>query len=348
MPKCNKKIILLILIFLPVMLLAADTGAKKIGTLDSILQPRSLHVYGDRAYVVENYTINIISLGTGELINSFGKRGEGPGEFKRSPVLRIYPDFLAVNSWGKLVFFGHEGRYIKEMKHQFGRDVGAIPLGDRYVAQKSDFSEKDQQAVQSFGIYNSSFNLVKTIFQSPNPFEIDILPGNQKQPYPVIHDNISLDVYEERIYIADSRKGFYFKVFDSHGKWLHDIKADVPPTRVSDPFRTRLLEKLKSEPWWKQFENKLEPVFPEFLPEIRFFTIQHNKIYVQTFIEKEDDALFRIHDLTTKKMSTIYLPRACDGALKWYDIQKGDYYYLRENEDTDMWELFVVNISGIQ
>ena len=105
-----------------------------------------------------------------------------------------------------------------------------------------------------------------------------------------------------------------------------------------------MLMKLTSESWWKQFKNKLEPVFPKFFPEIRFFNILDNKIYVQTFTEKGDDCLFRIYDITSKGISNVFLPRACEGTIKWYDIQNGQYYYLKENEESDSWEMFVVNI----
>ena len=344
MPKLKSRIIFVDLIVLFFLLLPGKTEAKKIAILDSILKPRNLYVHLDRAYITEKHIIHIISLKTGVLLQSFGKQGEGPGEFKGIPELRVFPDFLTVNSWGKIIFFDHNGRYINERKHQFGHHTGAIPLGDKYVAQKSNFSEKDQKVVQIFGIYDDSFNLLKNIFESPNPNEMDILPGSKKQPYPVINDNISLEIYDGRIYIADSRKGFYFKVFDNNGTWLQDINVSLPPKKVDDKFKKKMLMKLASEPWWGQFKNKFEPVFPKFYPEIRFFNIQDNKIYVQTFTEKGDDCLFLIYDITSKRISKVFLPRAYDSTIKRYDIQNGQYYYLRENEESDYWEMFVVNI----
>jgi len=319
--------------------LPAAAEIQRIAVLDPVLQPRSLHVQGDRAYVTEKDAIHIVSMGSGEILGRFGKRGEGPGEFKRTPVLRVYPDVLVVNTWGKILFYTPEGRYLREMKHRFGRDVGAIPLGDGYVAQKTDFSEKEQQAVQSFGIYDGSFKLIKTLFESPNPYEIDILPGDKKQPYPVIHDNISLEVAGERIYIADSRRGFHFEVYDRNGAPHDDIHVALTPRRVDESFRRKRIADLEAQPWWGQFKGKLEPVFPEFFPEIRFFTVRDDRIYVQTFVEEGDGVLFRVYDLARRRMSTVLLPRACDGDRSLYDIHRGRYLFLRLDDDTDTWEL---------
>jgi hypothetical protein len=331
-----------VMFFLLILPLPAES--EKISTLETILKPRSLHVYGERAFITEKDRIHIVSLNNGELLNSFGKQGEGPGEFKGTPTLRIFPDTLTINSWGKISFFDHDGQYIKEMKHQFGHHVGAIPLGDKFIGQKSNFSEKEKIILQSYGIYDASFHLLKKLFESPNPHELDILPGDGKQPFPVVNDNISLDTDDERIYISDSRQGFFFKIFDSSGKWVEDIRVNLPPRRVDNHFKKNMLARLEAERWWKQFKNKLDPVFPRFFPEIHFFLVRDKKIFVQTYVEKENRSLFRIYDLPTQKLSEVFLPTAYDKTNTWYDIRNGRYYYLKNNESTDTWELFVMTI----
>ena len=66
--------------------------ANLIGTLEDILKPRSLTVYKGKAYITEKEAIHIVSLESGKLLKSFGRKGEGPGEFKRAPNIRIVDD----------------------------------------------------------------------------------------------------------------------------------------------------------------------------------------------------------------------------------------------------------------
>ncbi len=339
MPRWFIRIIVTFLVSCIFFVFQMKVEAKFIGVLEDILQPGSIKVYKGKAYITEKEAVHIVSLETGKLLKSFGKKGEGPGEFRRAPKIRISGNSLIVNTWGKIIYFDLAGNYQKERKHQFGRHTGAIPLGENFAAQRSDFSEKEQAAVQEFGIYDQDLKLIKKIFFGPSPEELDILPGNRKQPYPMITEKISMEVYNGRVYISDTRKGFYFEVFDKQGNRIEEILVKGIPVKVSREYKKRALEKLRSAKWWKSLKHKLEPVFPEFFPEIKFYTLNGDQIYVETHLTKGDNSLFRIYDLETKKVSEIYLPVASDRSFKRYDIRNGKYYYLKENEEDDNWEL---------
>ncbi len=345
MPKCFTRNILICIFVILFFMFHMKMEAKLIGPLEKILTPRSIIVYKNKAYIAEKDTIHIVSLESGKLMKSFGKKGEGPGEFKRTPNIRIVDDRLIVNSWGKIMYFDLDGNYQKERKHQFGRDTGAIPLGENFAAQRSEFSEKEQIALQEFGIYDQNFKLICKLFEGPSPNELDILPGNLKQPFPMITHQISMQVYNGNVYISDTRKGFYFQVFNRDGKRAEEIRIEQDPLKVGGEYKKKALEKLVRKTWWKSFKDKLDPVFPEYFPEIRFFTIRDHKIYVETHLEKGGKTLFSVYDLKTKKISEILLPPASDGSFARYDFDKETYYYLFENEDDDNWELHVKAIK---
>ena len=335
-----KKIILICLIVIFFMVWSLYPGPVKISSLDKILRPRTLLIDGDRAYITERECIHIVSLVTGEILKTFGKRGEGPGEFKSTPLIRMYERGLVADSWGKVLFFDRDGNYQSEFRHQFTHETGIIPLNGTYAAQKSDFPEKEQKASQEFGIYDASFKLIRKIWNAPSPGDIFILSGSGKQPFPMIRDRIYMDAIDGKIYISDSRKGFYFRIFDEHGYPAGDIFVRLEPVKVNAEYKARMLEQLTRESWWGKLKDKLDPVFPEFFPEIRFFTLSGRQIFVETYIDNGDRRLFRIYNVDTKKMSEAYLPAASDLTVKRYDFHKGYYYFLRENEDDETWELY--------
>jgi hypothetical protein len=65
------------LFFLSCVVFAANTVE-----LPDLLDPAAIHVDGNRMYITEHATIYIYSTKDYHLIKKFGRRGEGPKEFK--------------------------------------------------------------------------------------------------------------------------------------------------------------------------------------------------------------------------------------------------------------------------
>ncbi len=58
--------------------------AKKVVTLSGILAPSDIKIDEERIYITQHEEIYIYSLKDYRLIKKFGRKGEGPGEFKLS------------------------------------------------------------------------------------------------------------------------------------------------------------------------------------------------------------------------------------------------------------------------
>lgn len=320
-------------------------SAEKIADLPDILKPESFILKGDKGYIAERKRIFIISLDTGKVIKSFGKQGEGPGEFKGRPQLTVYPDYLVVNSWGKIMYFSHTGEYLRQQSHQLGHHPGALPIKDGFAGQKSGYSEKDRGVTQSFGIYDKDFKLVKQIFEAPNLSEYEIRPGQAKQPYYVIKDYIGFQVYNDKVFVADSRKGLFFKVFDHRGQWLYDIRVPTTPVTISRQVKERELANLERQAWWAHLKDRFTPQMPESYPEIRHFLIIDKKIYILTYQEKGGECLMKILDLQGKTLGTIFVPAAMEETRALYGIDNNRYYYLKDNEESETWELHAARLE---
>ena len=56
--------------------------AKRVTIFKELLKPNRIYLDQDRIYITERTKVFVYSLKDYKLINTFGKQGEGPGEFK--------------------------------------------------------------------------------------------------------------------------------------------------------------------------------------------------------------------------------------------------------------------------
>jgi hypothetical protein len=152
-----KKMILILLILL-VFLFTSAAYAGKLAALPGHLVPNALAVGDNYFYITENSTVYVYSMKDFKLVKKFGKKGEGPREFKGTSTLTVLTDQLMVNSTGKVSFYTIDGTYLKEFNnivsgHTFNQ------LGSRFIGRKS-LPDKKGQLWATVNIYDSSFNKV--------------------------------------------------------------------------------------------------------------------------------------------------------------------------------------------
>ena len=71
--------LLLQILILPISLLLP--ASQKSIALPDLLKPQAFEVDSQHLYIIEGHRIHVFSLGNWKKVNSFGRRGEGPGEF---------------------------------------------------------------------------------------------------------------------------------------------------------------------------------------------------------------------------------------------------------------------------
>ncbi len=83
----------------------------------------------------------------GRVVKVFSKKGEGPGEFKFLPKLKVHGNSLWVASSSKVAEFDLDGNLVREFRLKGSyRDI--IPLGDgRFLASRLSFEEKTGERV---------------------------------------------------------------------------------------------------------------------------------------------------------------------------------------------------------
>jgi hypothetical protein len=124
------------------------------------------------------------------------------------------------------------------------------------------------------------------------------------------------------------------------------------PIPFKDPLRKRVKYFLNTDVRYKNVPPNIRSMFflPDYLPAIRDITTSDNKVYIQTYKIEKNRSEFFIFDFNGKLLKKVFLPQADGDIVKLntnttFTIHHNKYYYLVENLDEEVWELFVEEIK---
>lgn len=314
--------------------------AGKIVPLPELTKATKLAVFGDEVFVVnDRYTVMIYSAPDFKLKRQFGKKGAGPGEFKRPIRLSILPDFILVDSQDRLSWFSREGKLLKQKNKSTGSRH--IPFKDNFIVKSVQFLSR-QKSETKFRICDSEFNEINVLHKFSR--EIPLLGGPNAPPikeWQMVHPyyDIHYDAAAGKIFVFDSSKGFYINVFDEKGQNLYTIDKteEIGNTKVPDEYKDKKNKEFKDSGFWRELREP-EMVYPKYFPAYEWAAVDKGKIYIQTFKRKNDRARFFVLNLEGKVLKEIYLPVV---ANRDHTVSDGTLYNLVENEETETWELHI-------
>ncbi len=313
--------------------------AGTVAQLPEAAKPKRILVDGNQLYVVEKSTIHIYSLKVFKHLKQFLKRGEGPGEAKSVISLKIGPDSLLVREPGKVMFFSKDGNFEKEIR--INRNFTRIShLAKNFVGVFIQVDKETRGDFLSVNVFDKDFNIVKTVHKGAihNAFKAG------KKDMELITDFFDYAVYNDQIYVADTRNGFSIKVYDKHGDPLFAIDKEYEKIKVAESFKKNYLDRAKKSPYYERTSKIFNYVFREYRPAIYSFWVNNEKIYVLTHKTKGDEEKMErelvIMDLKGKILERTFVP-AKTNVYIFNDI----YYWLEENEKKEVWEIHTHQIK---
>jgi hypothetical protein len=343
-------LILIVLFFIFFTLL----NAEKLMVLKEVLKPESIEIYGDKLYVVQGSNFYVYDLEKLKLESTFGRKGEGPGELKEVPMLpnsiKILPDKIFVDGMGKVIFYSKNFKFQKEIKKKY-MTFKTIPVGENFVAMRMLPAGKNKYYF-SVLLLDSEMNMIKELYkQEYRETDIDI---------DMVIDSIHFAVYQDKIYIEKSKQGFCIAIFDSQGNLELEIKKDFKAPEISPKDKLEILENFKQdslvkmmmerEGGWTNFKNKMNFNYPKNFPVIQDVLVVDNQIIVATYDRKNLKRKYILMDLKGTVLKTVYLPIPRESSYltmamgrdnRFYGIVNQKYYYLKENPDSEEWEIHV-------
>ena len=334
------------LLFILLLLPAPHVTAKKVATLPNILTPFDLLVDKDRFYINESATIYIFSLKDYSLVNKFGRKGEGPGEFKLDDDNQVFvcllPDILMVNSVGRISYFSKDGTFIREIPNQSGQWLK--PLGDHFVGMRIWYDKKNTR-FRTVCIFDSQLKRLKDIYSEvhgiqPRKKTIDAISWPSSWNYLTYGDNVFVMGTENKLHI-----------YNKQGESISTIQLDYKPLKLTASKKEEYITYYKKvDPYWRARWERLKNwyVFPDYFPVARFFKIKDDKIYILTYKEEKNQNEFLILDLKGRYLGNVLLPLVSTDIMGVmpFDFQGNYLYQLVENEETENWELHVSDITS--
>lgn len=341
--------LILFLIFFLTLPGPADAG--KVVPMPQLGKPNSITVDKNHIYITDQASIAIYSLKDFKLEKTFGRRGEGPGEFRLLPQdkigLRIVvaEDYILVNSTGRLSFFTKTG----EFKNQVNiKDPAQFlkPLGEKFVGFKR--VRADKILYLTINLYDpQDLQLQKEIFRKEYYGQMDDIPD-------CLHFAMSMkeesrrgalyQVYDNRLFVEGKNSEIH--VFDSSGNKLYTLRHDYEKIKIPAAFKQKVLAFFEKRYPTIYRIAKQKGEFPAYFP-IRYFHVADNKVYVLTFKSQEGKSEFYILAAKGKLLKKIMVPFQDAEFLQAYPytIGKGKCYQLVENPDTDEWELHIHELN---
>lgn len=89
---------------------ALSLYSEKIGSFPDIRQPSRIYIQNDELYVVDGgRKISVYSIPDQKFLREISKNGEGPGEYRFSPILKITPEQIFFGALNKILLFSRTG-----------------------------------------------------------------------------------------------------------------------------------------------------------------------------------------------------------------------------------------------
>jgi len=312
--------------------------AVKIAELEEIQKFPTLVIGDQYLYIWDRSTLNIhiYSRKDFSFLGMFGKKGEGPGEFKWINVLQIFPDFLFISGMDKISFFSKMGK-LKDEKRANPNSGKYSLLGKNFICTKFVPQKPTAKYAEiKFTLLDSDLQKNKDLFKTKILATLHYNPLKKKQDFMLVSGFAGYKVYNDRLYIGTTERGIYFAVFDSRGKKLYAIDHPYKRRELTAEHKSRYIGRVLRwhGPKVKRMYNL---VLPEYFPAFSNFDISDGKIYVLMFPEHPD--LGKPQEILVLDLDGKLLKKTTIPYREAFCISKGKYYYLIDNEITEMWEL---------
>jgi hypothetical protein len=328
--------------------------AERIIALPELESPRQIVVEKGRVYFVDKRDVVVYDLSDGRLLMRIGKLGQGPGEFAMGPRrLTALGDRLIVQDLRSSEWFNLEGVRIGGNNdpdpiafYQF------LPVGNNFVGFPMIWNDEGSLAGPAGRIYDSNLKLKRKFFGELPPLPSAPPPPGSSQPAGksdklLIRDYGDYRVYEDRIYVVDSRRGFSISVFDENGDLLREIKHPADKVRVPRSFVDEVVKEWKASEDWQTEYSHVNPVVPEYFPALLDFKIDKGRIYALTAAQRDGLYEIIVLDLEGKILGREFrFPLRPNFEMPFfngfrYDIEGNELVWFNYSDDKNTYELHI-------
>ena len=223
----------------------------------------------------------------GNYLLSFGRQGQGPGEFQNPPylVLNELDEIMATAvSRRRLVLFNKNGTFLREIVFDVNIGRGILLKNENYLIFHQVWGRRDSDYMSQapLSLWNSEFKEIVELTRLKLPNFFKMTKGTDR----VFKWSVSGDF----IYIGDDDEEYEINVYDFDGNEVRRIRKKYKEVSITKDYKEEKLKDMNPE------ERKVT-FFPDSFPPYQtFFTSDDGWIFVMTNErgENEDESVFDI------------------------------------------------------
>lgn len=337
-----------ILVLLLLMCSIGIMAAVKVIPLPTLSEPFVIKVDDSQLYLSHGTSITIMSLKDWSIKKTFGQSGHGPKDFAEFVYARPVENYLVITSFEKLSYYSKNGELIKEMRTGLTSTYDICPIGKNSVS-RGPASQIDNKLYITIKLYGPDSKELKELQRVKDNFQND-------EGLNVLGRPIFYDVYDNKIWVA-GKEDLILDAYDENGTKLFEINHKYARLKVTDRDKKRVMDFLKTDPTTRgRYESFFKRVvyFPDYFPALHRFVCGDGKIWVLTYKRAEESegddfwqSEFLVFDTNGKYVETVNLPIYYSSPIfaGLFAIDHGKLFMLRENLDTEQWELHVSDIK---
>ena len=226
-----------------------------------------------RIYTLDPKEIKIRVFNTkGKLLRTFGRRGQGPGEFSGPGRIKVTPDgtLLIYDVLSRMfTYLTLDGKFMKTVSVK-KIPGGLVRIDSRgYVYQHK--TARGENIVQELVKYDPDLNPIQTFHSFEKTRKLWL-----SNPFPERY-NFVVSENDHLIWILSSTYDIH--VVDPNGKTIKRILKDYDPVKITDTDKERIMK--EEDAIDAPFRRKIE--FPEYHPVVSgLFIDDQGRIYTKT------------------------------------------------------------------
>jgi len=226
---------------------------------------------------------------TGNLVASFGRKGQGPGELQFPTFVMFSPKeelFVVDQMRRKLVVFSKAGSLIRESPVEFATQIVWPLLNDRYLAALYEYDPEAEYSISRLFIFDGGWQKIAELdpIKSVNMARAKKLDG--------VDARSILAVTPQHIFRGNSERGYDIWVYNHEGRLIKKIKKDYKPMEVDEAFMNNVRRRYARAP---EILNKLH--FSKTFPPFQFgFADETGYLFVMTYEKGRNGSEF-IYDI---------------------------------------------------
>ncbi len=323
----------MILCMICLVLFSIPSYPEILTSFPDMVRPIELRMDGGYFYISDQYSVLVYDIKTFKLVKRLGKKGEGPQEFKTYPKITFTNDRIILCDIYKIIIYSKDFKLIREINLHSSADR-IIPIKENFVFKISKVI--DNKEYTAFILYNSKLEETKDlVIEPPDPSVYEFLIN----PWTVCRS------WDDKVFIAQPKKGFYIEVFNKNGEKLYQIEKNVEKIKSGEKHRQLYMDEILYFVGRRRFERARERgIFKkpmrEFLPAINNFWVLNDRIYMKTYDITETKQKYIILDLKGNILKTVFLPKTYREILTF---SKNKFYYLEDREE-EGWVLQAVDL----